>query len=644
MFANHVTHNKRLRSLVASASLVLLLTPALSTSVRASPTYTDVGGPIIFDTHWTLVDSPYVVTSNVQVTAGVTLTIEPGVVVRFNKDRILQVDGTLIARGTVGNWVTFTSNQPSPQKGDWGNIYFTDGSTDATFDASGNYQSGSVLQYCAVEWGGSGVESAIHAPSAAPFVDHCTVRNNACRGIRVAAGDEESLNPIPAVVSNNTITGNTNTESNYFNGGGGIHATNSLVLSNTVIGNSSAGSCGGISASYSTVSHNIVIGNSSVRDGGGICASDSQSVSHNTISGNSALYGGGIYATSYTVVSDNTVTGNNGGRGGGIYSEWNCTVSNNVVMGNLGRLGGGIYGDFSTISNNLVSGNRSKADAVYGGGGGGIYIEYGSVDSNIVTGNSATDADGSGGYGGGIYAAQGSDIIMSRVISNTVVDNSATRQGSGVYSAADLFDNTIVGNTTVSPTGIIGGLAVNGTPHVHDNNLYGNSNYDVVVLSSHYYDISGTYNYWGTVVDADISAHIYDGYDDANRAKFLYIPYLQDPASTAPVPPPGNLQANFASGYAALSWDAIPSTTTGYRYKVYYDNDAPGPPYNGTGAAQGNSPIVVGNVTSYTLSGLGNEIHYITVTTYDDQGRESWYSNEVNSLRRVYLPVVLRDN
>lgn len=52
-----------------------------------------------------------------------------------------------------------------------------------------------------------------------------------------------------------------------------------------------------------------------------------------------------------------------------------------------------------------------------------------------------------------------------------------------------------------------------------------------------------------------------------------------------------------------LRWPA----NTWYRlggYRVYYDNDQSGAPYGGTGAAGGNSPIDVGNVTEYTLTNL----------------------------------------
>ena len=75
--------------------VLLFLCPAVS----FADTY--VSGAITEDTTWTLAGSPYIVTGNVLVMEGVTLTIEPGVVVKFNSGLALQVDGQLIARGAI---------------------------------------------------------------------------------------------------------------------------------------------------------------------------------------------------------------------------------------------------------------------------------------------------------------------------------------------------------------------------------------------------------------------------------------------------------------------------------------------------------------------------------------------------------------
>ncbi|MFH1933246.1 MAG: hypothetical protein ABIN18_16855 [Pseudomonadota bacterium] len=80
-----------------------------------------------------------------------------------------------------------------------------------------------------------------------------------------------------------------------------------------------------------------------------------------------------------------------------------------------------------------------------------------------------------------------------------------------------------------------------------------------------------------------------------------------------------------------LAWDANTEPNLA-GYKVYYDTDGSGAPYNGTGAAEGDSPIDVGNVTEFTLSDLSDgKVHYFTVTAYNDERLESGYSNEVST-------------
>lgn len=109
------------------------------------------------------------------------------------------------------------------------------------------------------------------------------------------------------------------------------------------------------------------------------------------------------------------------------------------------------------------------------------------------------------------------------------------------------------------------------------------------------------------------------------------------------MPPPRNLRADFADDSVTLWWDAVPSTSANYGYKVYYDDDAPGPPYEGTGLVQGPSRIDAGDVDSYTLSGLSASSYYIAITTYDVRGRESVYSNEVIGVHQLYLSIILRN-
>lgn len=79
-----------------------------------------------------------------------------------------------------------------------------------------------------------------------------------------------------------------------------------------------------------------------------------------------------------------------------------------------------------------------------------------------------------------------------------------------------------------------------------------------------------------------------------------------------------------------LTWN--PNSESGLAgYKVYYKVIGGGHPYNGTGLEEGDSPIDVGNVTTFTLSSLSSQVYYFVVTAYDTSNRESGYSNEVNT-------------
>jgi predicted outer membrane repeat protein len=113
---------------------------------------TSVGGAILTDTTWTLAGAPYTALTPVTIGAGATLTIQPGVAVRFETGANLTVGapalgpGTLVARGTAGSPITF---QPAALP-EWTGIVFEDLATDAVLDASGAYTGGSILEHAVV--------------------------------------------------------------------------------------------------------------------------------------------------------------------------------------------------------------------------------------------------------------------------------------------------------------------------------------------------------------------------------------------------------------------------------------------------------------------------------------------------------------
>ncbi|MFH1282613.1 MAG: FG-GAP-like repeat-containing protein [bacterium] len=88
-----------------------------------------------------------------------------------------------------------------------------------------------------------------------------------------------------------------------------------------------------------------------------------------------------------------------------------------------------------------------------------------------------------------------------------------------------------------------------------------------------------------------------------------------------------------------LNWTA-PNNLDINHYLVYYDSDASGVPYSGTGAVDGMSPIIV-PAPPYLLTGLTQKVtYYIAIKTVDDGGYESTYSTEVSTRTPAIPPAV----
>lgn len=85
--------------------------PVISAADISAPSIasTVVGGIIPASTVWTAQDSPYLITSTIQVPAGVTLTIEPGVSASMSgsDDHMFIVYGKVLAHGMPGNRISF---------------------------------------------------------------------------------------------------------------------------------------------------------------------------------------------------------------------------------------------------------------------------------------------------------------------------------------------------------------------------------------------------------------------------------------------------------------------------------------------------------------------------------------------------------
>ncbi len=168
------------------------------------------GGPsgtLAGNTTWGQLGIPYVIDNGgLTVPAGATLTIAPGVVVKFKPDvtstpTFLNIAGSLVANGTASHSIIFTSykddtvggdtngdaGSTAPAAGDWAYIQFASGSTGSVSYTTVRY-GGSRYQIAGYE--GSPVEIGaleIATQSAQPTLANLTVTDN-ITGIRFDNG------------------------------------------------------------------------------------------------------------------------------------------------------------------------------------------------------------------------------------------------------------------------------------------------------------------------------------------------------------------------------------------------------------------------------------------------------------------------
>jgi parallel beta-helix repeat protein len=534
-----------------------------------------VGGIITSNTTWTEANSPYIVTSSVLVSEGVNLTIEPGVVVKFESAKGLEVDGELIARGNETESIVFTSFKDDayggdsngdgaltvPAAGDWAYIYLTDSCVDAELDVDGSYVGGTIMEYCVVEYAGSsGTDGAVQIDSSAPFLNCTTVCNSGSNGVYINEGTP--------IIVNSTISCNANRGINVIDNAGGAFLT----------------------------------------------------ISGNTITNN----GAGIYASvssGTAVISNNTIS-NNGQEGVSVTGS-DFTISGNLIRFNLG---GGIrvsYVSTLVITDNIIVGNSA---GYYMGYGGGVYVYAGYANSQIIANNII--AYNTAFYGGALYYYTYSPSVASfsdnSIIGNTATASSIVYMDCSSDSVISFVHNLITQNRDSSTDSC--SLRVNYFPTVNYNNFFGNFHkYEIynanAAGSSH---LDATNNYWGTSNETVIQTKIYDWFDDASKGFVDYAPFAASMWTDAPISPPTNVSIAVDAGNAALSWNRNSEADLA-GYKIYYDSDA-GYPFRYS--------VDVGNVTHYTLTGLPPNIKYFTVVAYDVEsdgindlfeGHESWY-------------------
>ncbi len=105
---------------------------------------------------------------------GATLTIQPGVKVLLAAGVSLTIEGALVAKGTKDKPISFSGKLVAGKPARWQSIVFADSSVDAAYKELDDYVSGSILEYCTLEYG----TQAVKLVGASPHVSKCTFQKN----------------------------------------------------------------------------------------------------------------------------------------------------------------------------------------------------------------------------------------------------------------------------------------------------------------------------------------------------------------------------------------------------------------------------------------------------------------------------------
>lgn len=579
---------------------------------------TQVGGAYRGTTKWSRSDSPYVAVQNVEVPAGATLTIEPGVEIRF-ADHAFIVRGTLIARATKDAPILITSkNADSPAPQDWGLMQFEKPS------------SGSIMEHVVVEYG-----HGLFLNGAAPEISHCTIRYH--RKERGGGVYAYGCKPVirDSVISNNIADSE----------GGGIRMAHCepLIVRNTIAHNSARFNGGGISLDYAaakiednTICHNFAA------HGAGLATGETQvgqtSVSgrshssprilNNRITHNTAYYsGGGVAVRGTPEIVGNTIACNR------IHlAHFSQQPSNEAHIERKVGAGAGVkvvetYGGPLRIQRNLIVGNRGA----FWGAGMCFDRAAGTISENLVAGNQATIHGGaisilvrtpSSGPAGGDHGREWN-----------IVNNEFRGNVGGVF---ELARARFGGEQSIRVSGC---------------NLVENSG--AVFVNRTKNSIRAPDNWWGTDSEAEINQQIDDFFDNQRYGQVSFQP-VDGRRIIAEMPEldeetlanfshwPKNVRAG--QGFSRMP-GTPPSVTVVWNsgelenpagYRVYFSRIEPRferfhpiddmriPASSGEGA----SPVDAGNVTRTVITGLEiGQTYEFAVTAYDSEGRESAMSD-----------------
>jgi len=576
-------------------------------TVATEPQTMTVAGMLTSDTVWTN-NRIYIITNDVGVSNGVTLTIQPGTTVKFYPTKRLLVWGTLIADGTPAQPIRFTSNATNPAPGDWDRIYFDGSSVDAGFDSAGNYVGGSILRYAIIEYGND-----VYLDDAAPFISHnfFSKMGSTCCGLGGGSNNDANARP---TISDNTLVG-TGIQL-HWNVGSFTILRNTLIGASiyvekqgSIIGNVVSNAPSGVGI-YGGGGQVDLINNQVINCSEGIVVNTNGAITGNLVANNSS---NGLRVLGSPTIISNTIL-SNGGAAFVADSGGPPSVHNNNLIANVGQYAfrNNTTKSISAIDNWWGTTNTAAIESA-------IYDGFDQVGYGIVSYNPY--------------------LLSPEASAPAFVQSIELTPSSPVGIQSVTFDITFSGlmNQSVNPSVTFGATLPYTSYSVLNNAQWlsatqWRATYDITSLVPR-----------GTYTISVSGARGADGMEIPTDTRFSFVvDYAgqitdQTPPNT-PLVIAGGKQGD-PSTVEAMWWASDPdSSLTGYRYAI--------------GSAPGATDIVNWTMTSnnsFTRSGLGlvgGRQYWIAVQARNIGGlwSASGYSAFVagQPLRRVFLPLILK--
>ncbi len=205
--------------------------------------------------------------------------------------------------------------------------------------------------------------------------DSISITNTSITGNQ-SSGDGGGLSAWEFAVSINGSTLENNTALGANSRGGAIDTGETLQLTDTTVNGNSAGRGGGIyfngttaTISGSTISNNTATGSEEYDGGGGGIYNDAtMQLVNSTLSGNTAAFGGGgILNDNVMEIIHGTIAGNTAGSyGDQIYNSNSLDVKNTIISGSATNCSGGDEGgpNITSSGNNIDSGTSCELNDV----------------------------------------------------------------------------------------------------------------------------------------------------------------------------------------------------------------------------------------------------------------------------------------